>query len=357
MAKAEFYEIIIKNKEDDKLINIDFIDKIKNILSKLNDNDLLCNNKTCMAILSKCIHNDNSSTFDFSKLTNEIIKSTIVSKPLDSINTFEELNKMESDKANPTEEEINYIIKISSEYEDDELIEKLINSDIAYFTIYKIFMNNKDLITKNELSMFCKKTIQRMKKEKIFFNIFKIDDNYRYILIFQKAVHGFDVKHLDKYLNTHLLINDDMKISFKKIYDVSFMDALQNSDIKNFKFTYNEDSKNNLLDDNFATPLYFLNKLIGSSVTISVNNDGALLDNKKLLNFFELANKEGLLKSCKIRKQGMLKEIDSNEDGLELSYATKSNIENIENIEQSNSFFLEAFKNKEGDLREGMINL
>jgi hypothetical protein len=343
MAKAEFYEIIIKNKSDGALVNKNIIDVIKNRLSNLADNDLLCSKKTCLAILSDFIENKNSATFDFSKLTSEVINSTIISKPLDSIDTFEEFNNMESDKTTPTTEEINYIIKISSEYENDELVKKLIASDIEYFTIYKIFRDNKGLISDNELTTFCKKTIQRMKKEKIFFNILKLEDKNSYLLIFQKAMHGFEVEHLDEYLNTHLLIEDNIKLHFKKIYDISFLDALQNAEIKNFKFSYKAESKNNLLDDNFATPLYFLTKMLGNSITISVNNEDDILDNQKLLTFFEMANDAGLLKTCKIKKSGTQKEINSTDKGLELNYTTK---QKIDTISQANDFFLESFNDK-----------
>jgi hypothetical protein len=157
-------------------------------------------------------------------------------------------------------------------------------------------------------------------------------------------MHGFDVEHLHEYLNRHLLINENIKLHFKKIYDVSFMDALQNSEIKNFKFSYNAESKNNLLDDNFASPLYFLTKMLGDSVTISVNNEDDLLDNKKLLDFFEMANDSGLLKTCKIKKAGTQKEINSTDSGLELSHTNK---QTIANINQANGFFLEAFDEKE----------
>lgn len=342
MAKAEFYEINIKDKQEDIPVNKDIIEIIKLRLSKLEDNDLLCSKKTCLAILSDFIENDNSVTFDFSKLTSEVINSTIISKPLDSIDTFEEFNKMESDKAVPTIEEINYITKISSEYENDELVKKLIDSDVEYFTINKIFRDNKGLISDSELRTFSNKTIQRMKKEKIFFNILKLKNSY--LLIFQKAMHGFDVEHLHDYLNTHLLVNDSIKLHFKKIYDISFMDALQNSDIKNFKFSYEAKSKNNLLDDDFGTALYFINKMLGNAVTISVNNGDHLLDNKKLLSFFEMASKSGLLKTCKIQKFGVQKEINSTDTGLELTYTTK---QKIDNIHQANDFFLEAFENLE----------
>ncbi|PHR73963.1 MAG: hypothetical protein COA66_02595 [Arcobacter sp.] len=344
MAKAEFYEIIIRDRKNDTLVEKDIIEIIKERL-KSKDDDLLCSGKTCLAILSDFVENIDSATFDFSKLTNEVINSTIISKPLDSIDTFEEFNKMESDKVIPTVEEISFISKISSEYENDELVKKLIESDVEYFTIYKIFRDNNGLISDSELDLFCKKTIQRMKKEKIFFKIKKLSNKKKgYLLIFQKAMHGFDVEHLYEYLNRHLLINDNIKVHFKKIYDISFMDALQNSEIKNFKFSYNAESKNNLLDNDFASPLYFLTKMLGDSITISVNNEDDLLDNKKLLGFFEMANDAGLLKTCKIKKAGTQKEINSTDSGLELSHTNKRK---IVDINHANSFFLEAFENKE----------
>lgn len=353
MAKAEFYEIIIKDRKDEVLVDKNIIDVIKNRLKELGDNDLLCSNKTCLAILSDFKENENSATFDFSKLTNEVINSTIISKPLDNIDTFEEFNKLESDKTNPTREEIDFIIKISSEYEDELLVKKLMESDIEYFTIYRILIDNEGLISTLELDSFCKKTIKRMKKEKIFFNITKLDNKKnRYLLIFQNAMHGFDVEHLYKYLNEHLLKEEGIRLHFKKIYDISFMQALQNSEIKNFKFSYQSESKDNLLDDNFASPLYFLTKMLGNSITINVSNEKNLLDNKKLLKFFEMANNAGMLKTCKIKKQGSQKEINSTDKGLELNYISK---QNIDNISQANDFFIEAFDNKK-DIIKDRIN-
>ena len=351
MAKAEFYEITIRDKKESLLIERNIIEILKELLKKLPENDLLCSNKTCLAILSDYIENNDSITFDFSKLTNnEVINSTIISKPLDSIDTFEEFNNMESDKTLPTSEEINFILKLTSEYEDEELVKKFIESEVGYFTIYKILRDNKGVVKPSEVKSFCDKTIQRMKKEKIFFNIVKY--KHSYVLMFQKAVHGFEVEHLLEYLNSHLLLKEDFKIHFKKIYDISFMDALQNSDIKSFKFSYKADSKNNLLDDNFATPLYLLTKMLGSNVTVSVNNDKHLLDNNKLLKFFELANQVGMLEMCKIKKFGSLKEIRSTENGLELSYITKHK---IDTIDKASDFFEKAFIDKEEILNDRII--
>jgi len=350
MAKAEFYEIAIRDKKEDLLTKRDIINVLKEILKKLPENDLLCSNRTCLAILSDYIENDDSITFDFSKLTNEVINSTIISKPLDSIDTFEEFNNMESDKALPTPEETDFILKLTSEYEDEELVKKFIKSEIGYFTIYKILRENQGIVKDSELKSFCDKTIQRMKKEKIFFNIVKY--KHSYVLMFQKAVHGFEVEHLHEYLNSHLLLNEDFKIHFKKIYDISFMDALQSSDIKSFKFSYKAESKNNLLDDDFATPLYLLTQMLGSNVTVSVNNDKHLLDNKKLLKFFELANEAGMLEMCKIKKDGTSKEIKSTDNGLELNYTTKHK---IDTINKANDFFEQAFLDKEEILNDRII--
>lgn len=347
MAKVEFYEISMRDTKDGVSIDRNIIDVIKSRLLELPENDLLCSNKTCLAILSEFKENEKSITFDFSKLNSEVINSTIISKPLDSIDTFEEFNNMESDKALPTTEEIDFIIRLTSEYENDELVKKLMKSEVEYFTIYKILRDNKKLITPHELQSFCAKTIQRMKKEKIFFNITEYKQSY--ILMFQKAVHGFDVEHLLEYLNSHLLLGENLRLHFKKIYDISFMDALQNSDIKSFKFSYNSESKNNLIEDDFATPLYFLTKMLGTNVTVSVNNDKDLLDNKKLLDFFELANEAGMLDMCKIKKYGATKEIKSTDKGLELNYTTKHK---IDNIHQASDFFEEAFEAKEDMLSE-----
>ena len=242
MAKAEFYEISIRDKNGNIDKRIDIINELKNKLKEISENDLLCTKKTCMAILSEYIENNsNSITFDFSKLTDEVVNSTIISKPLDSIDTFKEFNKLQSEKAQPTLEEEDFILRLTSEYEGDDLINKLIGSEIDYFTIDKILNQNLNCIKKEEIDIFHRKTIQRMKKEKIFFNIHNLKNTY--ILIFQKAIHGFEIEHLGEYLNSHLFLNDNFRLSFKKFYDISFMDALQNSSIKNFKFSYSGPSR------------------------------------------------------------------------------------------------------------------
>lgn len=338
MAKAEFYEISIRDTNGNIDKNINIINELKNKLKDISENELLCSKKTCMAILSEYVDNGiDSITFDFSKLTDEVVNSTIISKPLDSIDTFKEFNKLQSEKALPTQEEEDFIIRLTSEYEGIELVNKLVESEIDYFTIDKILTQNKDLITNDELITFHKKTIQRMKKEKIFFNITTFKNSY--VLVFQKAIHGFEIEHLGEYLNSHLFLNDGFRLSFKKIYDVSFMDALQNSSIKNFKFSYSGESKNNLINDDFATPLYFLTNLLGNNVTISVNNEDGFLDNEKLLKFFEAASNVGLLDNCKIKKSGETKEIKSTDVGLELNYVNK---QTINDIEKANEFFVEA---------------
>lgn len=352
MAKAEFYQISIRNVDGNVNNELNIINELKDKLKDISENDLLCSKKTCMAILSEYIESDDSTsiTFDFSKLTNEVVNSTIISKPLDSVDTFKEFNKLQTEKAQPTSEEEEFIIKLTSEYEGDELINKMIESEIDYFTIDKILNQNKQCISKDEILLFHKKTIQRMKKEKIFFNITSFKNNY--ILTFQKAIHGFEIEHLGEYLNSHLFINDRFRLNFKKVYDVSFMDALQNSSIKSFKFSYSGESKNNLLEDDFATPLYFLTSLLGKNVTISVNNDDDFLENQKLLKFFEAANDVGLLENCKIKKFGETKEIKSTDVGLELNYVNR---QTINDINKANEFFLEAIKNKEKILESKIL--
>lgn len=350
MAKAEFYEISIRDNNGNINKSVNIIKELKNKLKDISEDELLCSKKTCMAILSEYIDNGlDSITFDFSKLTDEVVNSTIISKPLESIDTFKEFNKLQSEKAQPTLEEEDFVIKLTSEYEGIELINKLIESEIDYFNINKILTQNK-CISEDELIKFHKKTIQRMKKEKIFFNISSFKNSH--ILVFQKAIHGFEIEHLGEYLNSHLFLNDGFRLTFKKIYDVSFMDALQNSSIKNFKFSYSGESKNNLIDDDFATPLYFLTNLLGNNVTISVNNEEGFLDNQKLLKFFETASNVGLLENCKIKKSGTTKEIKSTDIGLELNYVNR---QTINDIVKANDFFVEAIKDKEKILESKIL--
>ena len=80
---------------------------------------------------------------------------------------------------------------------------------------------------------------------------------------------------------------------------------------------------------------------------------------QRIIFFLLFMNKESwandwYIKTCKIKKDGVQKEIDSNEQGLELNYTTKYK---IETIEQANNFFVEAYISKENDIYTRMINL
>ena len=79
MAKAEFYEIVIKDKEDGVVItDISLSDTIKKHLTFNSDIDNFCQKNRCAVIVNEYHSDDkNNTTFDFSKLTNKTVISTL----------------------------------------------------------------------------------------------------------------------------------------------------------------------------------------------------------------------------------------------------------------------------------------
>jgi len=344
MAKVEFYKIILRDKKEYDIIDKNISKIIKDKLDISSDKDKYCIKSTCNAILAEYRDNSDSLTFDFSKFTDKIINSTTISKPLNDINTFDELNKKIIESTEYSVDEKTNILSLASMHVGKDLINKLIESTIDDFTIYKILIDNETSLEKKELKSFYNKTLLRMEKEKIFFNISLFKS--KYILLFQKASHGFDVKHLSEYLNTHLLLQENFKVYFEKIYDSPFIDILENSELTDFIFSYSAKEKSILDSNDFSKPFSAIFKGLGNNkITISAKPDkDNPLNNKTLLDFFELASNAGLLNSCSVKEKGNRATIHSSDQGLQLNYT--KNIA-IESIDQANEFLIEAFKEKE----------
>jgi len=344
MAKVEFYKIIVRDKKESEVLKNDIAEIIKTKLDTSSDKDKYCIKSTCSAILAEYRDNQDSLTFDFSKFTDKIINSTIISQPLNDTNTFDELNKKIIESTTYTDDEEQIVRNLISMHIGNDLIDRLIDCDIDDFTIYKILLNIDSNIEQNEINNFYRKTLVRMEKEKIFFNITLLHENN--ILLFQKASHGFDVNHLLHYLNTHLLVAENFKLYFEKIYDSPFIDVLENAELSNFTFTYSAKEKSILDKSDFSKPLAAIIKNLGNNeITISAKAEKHnSLNNKKLLSFFELASEAGLLESCSVKEKGNRTSIHSTDKGLQLNYSKNVN---IDNIEEANDFFIEAFNEKE----------
>jgi hypothetical protein len=344
MAKVEFYKIIVRNKKEGDVLKNSIAEIIKKKLDTSSAKDKYCMKSTCSAILAEYKDNTDSLTFDFSKFTDKIINSTIISQPLSDTNTFHELNKKIIESTTYTQDEKSKIFNLISMHIGNDLIDRLIDSEIDNFTIYKILIDTDTSIEQKEIDTFYRKALIRMEKEKIFFNITSFHDDY--ILLFQKASHGFDVNHLSDYLNTHLLVNENFKVYFDKIYDSPFIEILENADLTNFTFAYSTKEKSILDKDYFSIPFLAIAQSLGNStITVSAKAEkNNPLNNKILLDFFELASNAGLLESCSVKAKGNQSFVHSSDKGLQLNY-TKS--VNIDTIEEANDFFIEAFSEKE----------
>jgi len=344
MAKVEFYKIIVRDKKEDEILKINISQVIKEKLDTSTSKDKYCIKNSCSAILAEYKDNSDSLTFNFSKFTDKIINSATVSQPLNDTNTFDELNKRIIETTTYTNDEKKQVATLISMHIGSDLVNKLIDCKIDDFTIYKILNDISSSIEKKELEEFYKKTLYRMEKEKIFFNITSI--NNIDILLFQKASHGFDVKHLSEYLNTHLLLDQKFKVYFSKIYDSPFIDILENSELTDFTFSYSAKEKSILDKNDFSKPFSAIfNGLGNNNITVSAKAEpNNPLNNEKLLNFFELASEAGLLDTCSVKAKGSRTNIKSSDKGLQLNYV--KNIK-IDTIYQANKFLIEAFIEKE----------
>jgi hypothetical protein len=349
MAKVEFYEVIIKDKKEQILFGKEVF--LNNIITKYlennDENKNFCQGKNCAVILNNHIkNNDTNIIFDFAKFTDKKNISTLISKPLDSEDTFEEYHKKILETTKYTEAEQKEIEELISLVEKEKLIEKLKINKMDKFKIYKI-IKELELLKKDELELFEKFVIKRLTKNSIFFNIIEeFEDSSHKILLYQNLTDGLDIKYLEQYLNTHLLIKEDFKLSFHKLYDADFMDLLQNGDLNSFMFSYNVESKNNLLDKNLFNPLYSLGNMFGKNITkveIKSNKD-EILDNEKLIDFFEKATESGLLDTCELKqKGGGNKKIDFKDKNLNIEYTENTN---IDDITEAILFFERALKKK-----------
>jgi len=345
MAKAEFYEIIIKyNNEVVKDISLN--EKIIERLNNNDEHDNFCQKKTCSVILNQFLRDsENKCIFDFSKLTDEEVISTLISEPSKSEDTFAKLHNKLLETTNYTEIEKNIVLEILKNTKN--FIERLKKLTLDKFKIYKIILDN-NLLEKEKLKEFEDKIIKRLKKDSVFFQIVenfgKFNSN---ILLFQKITNYLDVKYLEDYLNFHLLQDEKLKVSFHKLYEADFMDFLSNGELTNFTFSYKIQNKNNLLDDKSVTTVFYaINDMLGNNLTtveIKAEQD-KLLDNKKLLEFFEKASDIGLLDNCALRAKGYgAKKINLNDDSVIIQYTEAIN---ISSLEEAKDFFGRALLNK-----------
>ncbi len=348
MAKAEFYEIVIKDKKEQAIVNnLSLNDVISSYLRNNNENENFCQNKTCAVILNSHFEkNKDDMTFDFAKLTDQKVISTLISQPSEAEDTFQEYHNKILETTIYNEHEKKVVCEIISLKQKEDLITELKNLEMEKFVIYKIILDLK-LLKSEELTLFENQIIKRLKKESVYFNIIENINNSKHkLLIYQNSANGLDIKYLEAYLNTHLLISENFKVYFHKLYDADFMDLLHNSELKSFMFSYDVDNKNNLLNDNLYSPFYQLSDMFGRNITkveIKPQNNESL-DNKKLVDFFESATEKGLLDSCELKtKGGGNKKINLKDKKLNIEYSERIS---IESLEVAVTFFERAFKNK-----------
>jgi len=350
MAKVEFYEIIIKNKEDNIIItNISLSQIIKKYLTENSDVDNFCQKGKCAVIVNEHVTNDkNDTTFDFSKLTNKVIISTLISEPSKGEDTFKEYDKKKLETTTYNNKERKSIEEIISTASEDKLINMLKKSNIDKFKIYKIILDF-DLLEEELLYKFETQIMKRLHKDSIYFQITeKFKNSNHKLLSYQSSSDGLDIKYLEDYLNTHLLISEKFKIYFRKLYDADFMALLQNGELKSFMFSYGVENKDNLIDEGLFNPLYSIKNLFGDNITkVEIKaKDDEILDNYKLLDFFEKARDTGFLDTCELKKKdGGNKKIDFKDKKLNIEYT--ENI-NIKNINEASTFFDRALSKKDG---------
>jgi len=75
-----------------------------------------------------------------------------------------------------------------------------------------------------------------------------------------------------------------------------------------------------------------------------------ILDNVKLLDFFEKASESGFLDTCELKKKdGGNKKIDFKDKKLNIEYAESIN---INNIEEASKFFTRALSKRNGIIKK-----
>ncbi len=361
MAKAEFYEISIRDKKENIIIDtISLNEVIIGHLSKNSDIDNFCEEKHCSVLLNTFRQiNDTKVVYNFTKFTSERVLSSLISEPSKSIDIFDEYDKEQLAKTIYNDEEYQKILEITSITPENELASKLKKCDIDKYKIYKIILDNS-LLSGELLESFKNKVMKRLKNENIYFKVIEsFEKSNKKILLYQSFTDGLDVKYLEKYLNTHLLVNEDFKIIFHKLYDADFMELLANGELKKFMFSYSIENKNNLLDKDLFNPFYSVSSLFGNNITkieIKPDESDEVLDNEKLLDFFEKASENGLLDSCEIStKKSGNKKISFKDKKLNIEYTENISIKSLDEAVQ---FLSNALKERENILKNklGLIN-
>jgi len=356
MAKIEFFRVKVINKKTKNLENINLSDLIQNIINSMTHSEKYCKNKNCDATIADHIKNNvDNITFDFIKFTQEIIHSTIIGEPEKQIDTFKMLNNQIIDSTEYKNSDLKTVKKIITKNSQTILSIKkdLEESKLGNFVIYKIIKENDlDRIENEETlsNIFYKENLERLKKIKTFFNLTYYHDKHN-ILLLQNIADGFKYKKLEEYLNYYILKETDYNIHIDYIYESDFMDNLQNSNLKQFKFSFNLNSKSILDEKDFNSLFKRLSGQLGAhNITISANAEkDSFLNNKDLLDFFKLATDSGLFSNVQIKKDKDRKMIDSNSNGSVLSFSNNSKIEDINDANQN---FLKAFDEKEPIISE-----
>lgn len=351
MATIEYFFIKIKDLNNN-FVNSSFANLVKEKVDKLNPNDMHCEGKSCDVLLAEYKENikpNHNITFDFSKLTSETVTSALKYNLLEDIDTFKDLDNKTLALVTFTNDEENLVRDILKSSNDiDDLIGKLENLNIDFFKIYKIILEksiNRIINDKNLLNIFNKKHLTRYKKEKTFFNTFKLKD--RNILQLQKNINGVDYRKLERYFNEHLFVDDKIRIVFERVYDSEFMEMLKHQELKHFEIKYHSESKTKLLNKDVDSLLFILSDSFGRNTTkiSAIADKDSSLNNKKILEFFEMANDLGILDECRIKPniKGHRGFIGSNDKGSLLRYNTQYN---MKTLETANLVFLDGYKAK-----------
>ncbi len=355
MSKIEFFTIEVYDKKSTEIIDLDLSLELKNKLDKLHNDLRICKKDHCTAILSEYILNiDNkfipqNITFDFSRLKDEFVNSVILSNASSNTDTLKELNQKTMELAIYTEQDVSIVKEIIEEDIDfSRTLIKLKDTKIDYFSIYKIISDFSIIKTIDGLTFekyFYDNTLSRLKKDTTFFNLLYVYSTN--IISIQKNSIGFDFKNLAEYLNLHIFKDDNFSVKIRRIYEDGFSDILSHSDLKNFEFTYKFDEKSILDKNELNKPFYAISDYFGlnhNSINISVNSDkGRILNNEKIIEFFNLLKETGLMQSCKVKKANERSSVDSTSIGSALDFTTNRS---FELLEYSNSIFLDAYNSK-----------
>lgn len=354
MAKIDFFRIEVFDKQtgDSRKVNLSKL--ITKQLSDMSYLDKYCKHRSCDATMAEYIENDNSTTFDFIKFTQEIIHSTIISEPEKETDTFKSLNNHLIEKAKYLKKDIEVVRKIIKRHTNSvlEMKNNLEKTHIDKFSIYKIIVDEKLDNTDDEhtlSNLFYTSNLERLKKVKTYFNLtYYLDNN---LLLIQKVSDGFDYKKLNEYINLYILKDTEYKIKIQYIYDNGFLDILEHSALTQFKFSFDLRT-NSLLDkEGFTNPFKQIFSTMGKQkITISADADkNEELDNQSLVSFYMSAKESGLLESAKLKKKGSQKLIDSLSKGDYLTYSSR---DRIEKILDANEIFLIAFLDREEIIKD-----